>query len=349
MEDIDLSAWTPREGAVVCVQADRWLNTRTKSGREALATQHGVRWTPLLRLPYWDPVKHVLLGFMHNWLEGMLEVQLRILWGIGAPDEVQKATREMEQDEMFSELDISDSASELDDLRKEAKEAAEQAANEMQEDSPSPSCSATLSSSATPTPTSNAYQFDASDEDKNDDDDPDYVDPSIGNFNDSQIAAIRNCITNISLPTWVQRPPVNLGEKTHGVLKASELLTLFSCIFPLIIPEFWHLPEATNLDRSHLESFHHLIAAMNIVCSFKTSNQDADAYTHHYIEYRLSIRNLFPQFRQHPNHHMAMHNGAQMKYWGPLPSLSEFPGERMNGMLQNINTNRRASTSSIVV
>jgi hypothetical protein len=356
MEDVDLSAWRPREGAEVRAQADRWLNTPTKSGREALATQYGVRWTPLLRLPYWDPVKHVMLGFMHNWLEGILEDHLRILWGIGVPDDVQKATGEIEQDEKFSESDVSDSASELDGLREEAEEAAEKAANAMQEDppSPTPSQTSTLSSSATPTLSDyqqNAYQFDVPDADENDDNDPDYVDPAVlfFHFSDSQIAAIRNCIAEIGLPTWVQRPPANLGEKAHGKLKASELLTLFSCIFPLIIPEFWHLPEATNLDRLHLESFHHLISATNIVCSFKTSNQDADTYTHHYVQYRLSIRNLFPQFKQRPNHHMAMHNGAQMKYWGPLPSLSEFPGERMNGMLQNINTNRRLSKSSIIL
>jgi hypothetical protein len=368
MADVNLLAWRLRDGAEVRAQANMWLNTATKSGREALATQHGVRWSPLLRLPYWDPVKHVLLGFMHNWLEGILEDHLRILWGIGSPDDVKKAVVEMEKDEEISATDVSDSASELEDLRREAAEAAEEAGNAMEEDPPmspstsqssvSSSSSATLSSSsATPTPDGyqqNPYQFDVPHEMDDDDDpskDPDYVDSAnlFFSFTDSQLAAIRGCIAGISLPTWVQRPPANLGEKAHGKLKAHELLSLFSCIFPLVIPEFWHIPGATELDLTHLQSFHHLVAATNIVCSFKTSNQAADVYTHHYIQYRLSIRTLFPQFHQRPNHHMAMHNGAQMKYWGPLPSLSEFPGERMNGMLQNINTNRRLRTSFIIL
>jgi len=38
-----------------------------------------------------------------------------------------------------------------------------------------------------------------------------------------------------------------------------------------------------------------------------------------------------------------MHNGDLMKYWGPLPVISESFGERMNGMLQGIKTNRRFS------
>ena len=73
IEDVDLSAWRPCEGAEVCAQADRWLNMPTKSGQEVLAMQYGVWWTLLLHLLYWDPVKHVMLSFMHNWLEGILE------------------------------------------------------------------------------------------------------------------------------------------------------------------------------------------------------------------------------------------------------------------------------------
>jgi hypothetical protein len=37
-------------------------------------------------------VKHVILGFMHNWLEGILQHHLRTLWGIGRDkDNAQKA------------------------------------------------------------------------------------------------------------------------------------------------------------------------------------------------------------------------------------------------------------------
>ncbi|KAK7040034.1 hypothetical protein R3P38DRAFT_2514278 [Favolaschia claudopus] len=35
-----------------------------------------------------------------------------------------------------------------------------------------------------------------------------------------------------------------------------------------------------------------------------------------------------------------MHNEELMKYWGPLPGLAEFFGERVNAMLQKIKTNK---------
>lgn len=83
------------------------------------------------------------------------------------------------------------------------------------------------------------------------------------------------------------------------------------------------------------------MAATNIISSFQTSNSQADEYTQHYIQYRSAIQKLFPDHGSKPNHHYAMHNANLLKYWGPLASFSEFPGERMNGMLQKINTNHQ--------
>jgi hypothetical protein len=348
VEDLNLQSWTLRQGANVREEAQLWLNMATKGGREAQAQATGVRWTPLHCLPYWDPVKHIILGFMHNWLEGILKHQLRTLWGIGPPEETHKANEEIEKDEQWTDTDISESASELDDLLREAAEA------EMQDIPPStPSLSQTSSvtqhssaSSSTPTPDNHQHQPYLIDVDENEDyNDPDYVpiNATPFSFTDIELQAIRNCISAVTLPTWVQRPPTNLGERSHGKLKAHEYLSLFTCIFPLIIPEFWYTATATEAQRQHLHSFHHLVAATNIISSFKTSNSKADAYTHHYTQYRQSIQALFPGCHSKPNHHYAMHNGALLKYWGPLASLSEFPGERMNGMLQNIKTNRRLS------
>jgi hypothetical protein len=54
-------------------------------------------------------------------------------------------------------------------------------------------------------------------------------------FTESELQEIINCIQNITLPTWDQRPPINIGEPSHGKLKAHEYLSLFTCIFPLVI------------------------------------------------------------------------------------------------------------------
>ena len=343
IEDLNLQSWTLRQGAQVREQAQVWLNTTTKSGRKAQAQSTGIRWTPLHRLPYWDPVKHVLLGYMHNWQEGVLKHQLRVLWAIGPQEGSQNNGHAIDEDEEWTETDVSESASELDELHREAEEAEASSLHQnISFSSQHSGRSSTLS--GTPTPDEpHPYAFDMQDEDDEATGDLDYIPDTTEQFTltDAQLQAIQNCISNITLPTWVQRPPTNLGEPSHGKLKAHEYLTLFSCIFPLIIPEFWHSETMTNLQHQHLQSFHHLVAATNIISSFKTSNASADEYTGHYIQYRKSIQVLFPHVHSKPNHHYAMHNGALLKYWGPLPPLSEFAGERMNGMLQKIKTNRR--------
>lgn len=54
---------------------------------------------------------------MHNWLEGVLQHHLRILWGIGRPTKRKKGSESMEvNDEEFTEAEMSESASELEDL-----------------------------------------------------------------------------------------------------------------------------------------------------------------------------------------------------------------------------------------
>ena len=363
LEDLNIQSWTLRNGALVRAQAKAWLQQTTKVGRDAHQKLTGVRWTPLHHLPYWDPVKHVVLGFMHNWLEGILQHHLRALWGIGRDEKESQNIKEMEEDEQWNEEDVLDSADELDDLFQEAAEHDHEAMQDTPPPmSPSPSSSLTgtptissltlSESSSTSTATQShpnpyAYDFDMDDDDDDDDDDSEYIpaDTLPFNFTEPQLQAIRDCIRDITLPTWIQRPPINLGEPGHGKLKAREFLTLFTSIFPLIIPEFWYITSATNFHHEHFNCFYHLVAATNIIAAFKTSNADADAYTQHFVQYRTAIQRLFPYHPSKPNHHCAMHNGPLLKYWGPLACFSEFPGERMNGMLQKVNTNHRLGMS----
>ncbi|KIJ92609.1 hypothetical protein K443DRAFT_135242 [Laccaria amethystina LaAM-08-1] len=85
------------------------LHQATKSGRKAQAQSTGVRSTPLHRLPYWDPVKHVLLGYMHNWQEGVLKHQLHTLWAIGPQEGSQNNGQAIDKEEQWTATDVSES------------------------------------------------------------------------------------------------------------------------------------------------------------------------------------------------------------------------------------------------
>jgi hypothetical protein len=75
------------------------LHQTTKASQNALQKTTGIWWTLLHNLLYWDPVKHVVLGFMHNWLEGVLQHHLCALWGIGQDEDESQKAKEVEQDE----------------------------------------------------------------------------------------------------------------------------------------------------------------------------------------------------------------------------------------------------------
>jgi hypothetical protein len=191
-------------------------------------------------------------------------------------------------------------------------------------------------SSSTPTPSSNAAPLPSGDYDE-DDEEPVSINGAF-DFMPAELAMIRACISDVQLPTWVEWPPTKLGEASHGSLKAHELLILFSIIFPLVIPALWW--NGTEEQQGLLWNFCELVCATSIIAGYSVSNPEADAYMDHYINYCSSMQHpLGAVFHSMPNHHYAMHNGALLKFWGPLALLSEFPGKRMNGDYGKIKTN----------
>jgi hypothetical protein len=49
-----------------------WLDA-DPTERKKLVKNPGVRSSELNRFPYWDPVKDIVLGVMHNWFKGVLQ------------------------------------------------------------------------------------------------------------------------------------------------------------------------------------------------------------------------------------------------------------------------------------
>jgi hypothetical protein len=343
IEDLDYQRWEMRQGIEVRAQAEAWRNLVTVTEKESWTRETGVRWTPLHNMPYWDPVKHVLLGFMHNFLEGVLQHQLRVLWGIGRTQAALKEIAELENDTVRSNLEDTSDASDNSDWQGSQHESTSGLTDDLDDmvvdqdidmdfddmdfDDPS----------KTPTPPPESITLSLEDESDDEDTTP-TPDSNIFNFTTEELEMIRSCIRDVQLPTWVQRPPGNLGEASHGKLKAHELLVLFSVIFPLIIPKLWW--GGGEREDQLLQSFCDLVSSTNIIAAYSVTNAEADAYTEHYINYRASIQQLYG-FSSRPNHHYAMHNGDLLKFWGPLSLLSEFPGERMNGDMGKIKTNRR--------
>ncbi len=136
---------------------------------------------------------------------------------------------------------------------------------------------------------------------------------------------IRACIADTAIPTWIDRPPTNLGEKAHGKLKADQWFTLFSVFFPLILPEIWGSRQLGNASLL-LDNFYCLgnVHKHRWCAHIRSLQTPLIHISNIYIKYRKSSQILFPNTGSRPNHHYAMHNADLMKFWGPLMRLSEF-------------------------
>ncbi|EJD37724.1 hypothetical protein AURDEDRAFT_72911 [Auricularia subglabra TFB-10046 SS5] len=342
IESLDIGSWTLRNSNTVKAQAQAWRDERTKKNRKARFRESGVRWSPLHELPYWDPVKHLVLGYMHNTLEGILQHHARTKWGIGAKfrrfslvvDDTStlRGDDEISAQEMAQEVQaLTDESSEHDDVPAQPIRARSQVplpvqdSMDVDEDENDPD-----------------YRPPADSDDGSDEEDPQPLeDPAPGGciFSSAQLELIRTCFRDASMPTYMERPPSNFGEAAHGRLKAITWLVIFTNFLPLVIPELW-ASGGENDEPELLENFFDLVISTNIISSYSYAPGDSTRYRTHYIRYRKSTQLLFPRSSSVPNHHYAMHNPELMEFWGPLPLLSEFPFEQKNGAFQKVKTNR---------
>ncbi|KAG1844677.1 hypothetical protein F4604DRAFT_1596005 [Suillus subluteus] len=75
--DFDWEKWRRRTLGEHKAAAEEWKNAETKVERDKIFKQHGVRWSELLRLPYWDPTRFIMINGMHNLFLGLVQHHFR--------------------------------------------------------------------------------------------------------------------------------------------------------------------------------------------------------------------------------------------------------------------------------
>ncbi|KNZ64659.1 hypothetical protein VP01_10067g1, partial [Puccinia sorghi] len=79
--------------------AKKSKEAESANAQDAILKETGVRWSELNLLPYWDPSKHVVLGIMHNWLEGVLQAHWRYRWKFVAKSQSKQPKRSQPQNQ----------------------------------------------------------------------------------------------------------------------------------------------------------------------------------------------------------------------------------------------------------
>jgi Transposase family tnp2 len=82
LEDIDDldSHWHKRSCAAHRMIAEQWRVADSEAKRQVLFESHGIRYSELLRLPYWDPTLFTLVDSMHSLFLGDFRRHCRHIW-----------------------------------------------------------------------------------------------------------------------------------------------------------------------------------------------------------------------------------------------------------------------------
>lgn len=82
IHNLDRAKWQRRTWQDHLRIALRWRDAQTQKERDTIFKDHGLRWSELLRLPYWDPTRFSLVDAMHNLYLGELRHHCMEIWGI---------------------------------------------------------------------------------------------------------------------------------------------------------------------------------------------------------------------------------------------------------------------------
>lgn len=82
VNDIDPAAWNIRTQDEHRAYAKAWRDAADGRQRKAIYKTHGIRWSALLRLPYWDPTRFTLMDSMHAFYLRLFQHHVRNIWGM---------------------------------------------------------------------------------------------------------------------------------------------------------------------------------------------------------------------------------------------------------------------------
>ena len=80
--DVDSECWQFRDKVELRDYTYQYRDAKSLKEWNKLFSSHGVRWSPLWRLPYWDPARQLVVDSMHCLLEGLAQAHFREFLGL---------------------------------------------------------------------------------------------------------------------------------------------------------------------------------------------------------------------------------------------------------------------------
>lgn len=85
IHNVRTETWVPKRREELFEHAKAWRDAPNKATRKKIYKTYGVRWSELWRLPYWDPVKFVVIDAMHSGFLRIVQHHGRSILGMDIP------------------------------------------------------------------------------------------------------------------------------------------------------------------------------------------------------------------------------------------------------------------------
>ncbi|TDL13614.1 hypothetical protein BD410DRAFT_735121 [Rickenella mellea] len=372
--------WKTRDYREMRRQAEAWRDAKTEKAQTTIFQKHGIRWSELWRLPYWDPTRQLVVDSMHCMLEGLGEHHARDVLGLSTASAmanpivmppftqafraVDKNVTKLKECEIKHVTEIQallTAPVEGGDIENLVEENLQKLDKKLMSKNLGPLkfVSTDLKLRVMPRERSSA-RF-------RPDGEPilqkaDYVkallewrrskpleaeDQSLKIVTPEVMQHIKAVIRDTITPSWLNTVPYNFGDKKAGTLKADEWRTMYTVYLPIALVSLWgegtsHCSAAVSAKlREILDHTMSLVSAITIVCMRTMTATRARAYRHHVAKWVRDLSRLHPNIAQRTNNHMAIHIYDFLILFGPVRSWWCFPFERLIGYLQRLSHNHK--------
>ncbi|XP_006460515.1 hypothetical protein AGABI2DRAFT_57528, partial [Agaricus bisporus var. bisporus H97] len=333
--NLDFHSWKRRTKEEHIKKAEEWKAAKTKAEQDDIFDGYGLRWSQLLRLPYWDPCLYVVIDSMHCFYLGLFHRHAVKIWGMDAGMEdgdgatYRKLIEQLLEDANLPQevsVPIPEFPAEMPSITPEVSMLTEivslsnQAARETGTDAVQNRLfgEARIEASAAPKARKGAKTC------------------VLGK---KTIPKLREDMERISLPSWVSRGPAYPGQAKGGKLHADQWRSFFTINLPMTLVRLWGTGPPESRQAKILENFLYLVSAVKVASQRTISKEDIILYEKHMHRYLTTLWDLYPGIELAPYQHIALHFGDFLRRFGPTHGWRCFAFERYNYLLQQTLTN----------
>ncbi|KAF8574710.1 hypothetical protein K439DRAFT_1649726 [Ramaria rubella] len=318
----DFDVWEQHDVAVLRQNAIQWKSAPTAKDHDRLFAAHGVHWSELWCLPYWDTTWQLVVDSMHCILERLVQCHIHDILDLLT----QSATTKPVTQSVFS-FNFQQAHSDHNMVDKEVKQAQihtlltapiydeidEEIQNQLKvlkgkllQKNLKPLKFALIQWVGWPMTNGQAVPL--------------------------KLATPEVMLYKV-IPSWINSVPPNFGDATAGTLKADEWHTLSTIHLPLALISLWgagmihpNVDIATKLQTilDHMMSLFSATMTKARILSYRT-------YISRYVK---DLKAIHPGVEHTTSHHMAIHIYEFLGLFGPIRSWWCFPFKYLIGILQ---------------